>query len=177
MKIAPSFPIRSMFGVSPTIRPRWYMLGCIMPMSSPMMKRMLGFVPWAEAGALAIVVAVHNTTRAPQIALNKLMVTLLMEAAEARAAAFAPFREATKCSCRILLTGIMQRARGRTFREADVGRSALDALCGFGSSQICLRVALQRGRRQFTEGSAICHREAPKLKKLVASSDLSHAHS
>jgi hypothetical protein len=27
------------------------MLGCIQPMSSPMMKRMLGFVSWADAGA------------------------------------------------------------------------------------------------------------------------------
>src|SRR5712671_4605555 len=53
------------------------MPGCIQPMSSPMMKRMLGFVPWAEAGALAMVVAVHKTTRAPQITLNMLMVASL----------------------------------------------------------------------------------------------------
>src|SRR5262245_19718596 len=51
------------------------MLGCIHPMSSPMMKRMLGFCPcWAEAGMLAIVVPTHATTRAPQIVLNMLMV-------------------------------------------------------------------------------------------------------
>jgi hypothetical protein len=43
-----------------------------------MMKRMLGFYPgWAEAGTLAIVVAVHNTARAPQIALNMLMLPFL----------------------------------------------------------------------------------------------------
>src|SRR5437879_3277490 len=54
------------------------MLGCIQPMSSPMMKRILGFCPcWAEAGMLAIVVAVHNTTRAPQSFLNRLMVAFL----------------------------------------------------------------------------------------------------
>src|SRR5216683_7396429 len=53
------------------------MPGCIQPMSSPMMKRMLGFVPWAEAGALAMVVAVHKTRRAPQITLNMLMVASL----------------------------------------------------------------------------------------------------
>jgi len=52
------------------------MLGCIQPMSSPMMKRMFGFCPccYAEAGTLAIVVAVLNTTRAHQIALNLLIV-------------------------------------------------------------------------------------------------------
>jgi hypothetical protein len=39
---------------------------------------MLGFCPcWAEAGMLAIVVVVHNTTRAPQIDLNLLMVAFL----------------------------------------------------------------------------------------------------
>src|SRR5215831_16420163 len=59
------------------------MLGCIHPISSPMMKRMLGFCPcgccccWAEAGMLAIVVAAHATTRAPQIVLNMRMVAFL----------------------------------------------------------------------------------------------------
>src|SRR5690348_18139778 len=48
------------------------MLGCIQPISSPMMKRILGFCPWAEAGTLAIVVAAHNAARAPQITLNML---------------------------------------------------------------------------------------------------------
>jgi hypothetical protein len=43
-----------------------------------MMKRMLGFDPgWAEAGRLAIVVAVHAKTNAPQIVLNKLMFAFL----------------------------------------------------------------------------------------------------
>jgi hypothetical protein len=77
------------------------MLGCIHPISSPMMKMMLGFCPcWAKAGALAIVVAVHNTARARQIFLDRLIVTLLnvwllstMSAVEARAAAFAQFHK------------------------------------------------------------------------------------
>jgi len=40
------------------------------------MTRILGFCPccWPEAGTLAIVVTEHNTTRAPQIFLNMLMV-------------------------------------------------------------------------------------------------------
>jgi hypothetical protein len=51
------------------------MLGCIQPMSSPMMKRMLGFCPCcAEAGMQAIVVATHNTTSAPQIALGLIII-------------------------------------------------------------------------------------------------------
>src|SRR5690349_12962264 len=51
------------------------MLGCIHPMSSPMMKTMLGFAaPCAEAVTLAIAVAVHNMTRAIQSFLNMLMV-------------------------------------------------------------------------------------------------------
>src|SRR6202012_3031312 len=71
------------------------MLGCIHPMSSPMMKRMLGFCPcgccccWAEVGMLAIVVTPHAKARAHQIALNLLMVAVLDPAADARAAAFA----------------------------------------------------------------------------------------
>src|SRR5262245_27672542 len=51
------------------------MLGCIHPMSSPMMNRILGFCPcWAETGRLAMVVAAHATTTAPQIVLNRFMV-------------------------------------------------------------------------------------------------------
>src|ERR1700757_1588896 len=55
------------------------MLGCIQPISSPMMKRIFGFCPcaWAGVGMLAIVVALHNATRALQIVLNKLMVAFL----------------------------------------------------------------------------------------------------
>src|SRR5262245_54411071 len=73
------------------------MLGCIQPMSSPMMKRMLGFCPcWAEAGMLAIVVAVHITTRAPQIVLNMLMVAFLdVGCRKAGAAAFAQLHPPT----------------------------------------------------------------------------------
>src|SRR5579872_6970092 len=67
------------------------MLGCIQPISSPMMKRMLGFCPcaWAGAGRLAIVVAVLNATRALQIVLNGPMVAFPFSAAKLRAAAFA----------------------------------------------------------------------------------------
>src|SRR5262245_15127258 len=74
------------------------MLGCIQPMSSPMMKRMLGFCPcWADAGMLAIVVAVHITTRAPQIVLNRLMVAFLdVGCRKARAAAFAHLHPPTE---------------------------------------------------------------------------------
>src|SRR5262249_49465558 len=54
------------------------MLGCIQPISSPMMKRMLGFCPcWAETGMLAIPVVIHTTTRAPQIVLNIRMIAFL----------------------------------------------------------------------------------------------------
>src|SRR6266481_395919 len=54
------------------------MPGCIQPISSPMMNRMLGLAgACAVAGRLAIVVAVHNTARAPQIALNMLMFPFL----------------------------------------------------------------------------------------------------
>src|SRR6266851_2969398 len=42
------------------------MLGCIQPMSSPMMKRMLGFC-CAEAGALASPTAANSATRTSQI--------------------------------------------------------------------------------------------------------------
>jgi hypothetical protein len=66
------------------------MLGCIQPMSSPMMKRMLGFCPWAEAGMLAIVVTEHNTTSALQIVLNTFMIASPMSAADAGPQRFTP---------------------------------------------------------------------------------------
>src|ERR1700745_2144139 len=103
------------------------MLGCIQPMSSPMMKRMLGFAPccWADAGRLAIVVAVHSTTRAAQIDLNMRMVASLMPAAESPAAAFAELHQPTFADPR---RG-MFRAIGRTPRAGEIDRSALRALC------------------------------------------------
>src|SRR6516165_1608213 len=120
------------------------MLGCIHPMSSPMMKRMLGFCPcgccccWAEAGMLAIVVAVHITTRAPQIDLNRLMVAFLsvglVSAAEAWAAAFARLRRLTGFGCP---RGMWFRANGRTPSGAEIRRSALGALCTFGIFYVC----------------------------------------
>jgi len=54
-----------------------------------MITRILGLCPWAEAGTLAIVVAAHNTTRAPQIALNMLIAVFLNGGRRTRAAAFA----------------------------------------------------------------------------------------
>jgi len=45
----PSFAILSRFGVRPAINPRWYAPMFHMPMSSPMMTRMLGFF-CADAG-------------------------------------------------------------------------------------------------------------------------------
>src|SRR5713101_586837 len=45
----PSLAILSRFGVRPAIMPRWYAPMFHMPMSSPMMKRMLGFLSWACA--------------------------------------------------------------------------------------------------------------------------------
>src|SRR5258708_2805464 len=147
------------------------MPGCIQPMSSPMMKRMLGFGPWAEAGALAMVVAVHKTTRAPEITLNMLMVASLDVGCRNPGRSLCP----TPPTDHFFPIQDHASGCGRVPCGPEGGRSALDALCGFGSSQICLRVALQRGRRQFTEGGAICHCEAPKLQELVASSDLSYA--
>jgi hypothetical protein len=44
------------------------MLGCIQPMSSPMMNRMLGFVSWATAGADVAIAAKPMTTARAVIA-------------------------------------------------------------------------------------------------------------
>src|SRR5271166_4059258 len=58
------------------------MLGCIQPMSSPMMKRMLGFACCccAAAGMLATVTATNNASRLSQIFLTMLMVLLVLAA-------------------------------------------------------------------------------------------------
>src|ERR1700752_3491079 len=79
------------------------MLGCIHPMSSPMMKRMLGFCPcaWAGAGRFAIVVAIHDATRALQIVLNKPMIAFLFSATEATGRGLRPAPPADRfCLCR-----------------------------------------------------------------------------
>ena len=54
------------------------MLGCIQPMSSPMMKRMLGFCCCcAAAGVLAAVIAAIEASKPSQIYLTMLMLDLL----------------------------------------------------------------------------------------------------
>ena len=87
---------------------------------------------------LAIVVAVHITTRAPQIDLNRLMVAFLsvglVSAAEAWAAAFARLRRLTGFGCP---RGMWFRANGRTPSGAEIRRSALGALCTFGIFYVC----------------------------------------
>src|SRR5215468_1144037 len=110
------------------------MLGCIQPMSSPMMKRILGFCPCcAEAGTLAIVMVIHITTRAPQIVLNLLMVALSsMSAAEAPSRSLRP-RPPTE----FWLLPMQDRVRGHSvgrsedskFAEAPWMRYALSADC------------------------------------------------
>ncbi len=55
------------------------MLGCIQPMSSPMMKRMLGFCCCcAAAGALAAITATNDTSRPRQNFLVRLMASFLI---------------------------------------------------------------------------------------------------
>src|SRR4051812_15682225 len=49
------------------------MLGCIQPISSPMMKRMFGFRSWAAAGALAAVMAASEARRPSEALLIVLM--------------------------------------------------------------------------------------------------------
>src|SRR5262249_20054454 len=119
------------------------MLGCIQPMSSPMMKRILGFCPCcAEAGTLAIVMVIHITTRAPQIVLNLLMVALSsMSAAEARAAAVAHIHP--PCLGLLPIQDRAPGAFGRTLGGWQIRRSALDALCTFGGLRLSLRPLLQ----------------------------------
>src|SRR3954471_17572539 len=55
------------------------MLGCIQPMSSPMMNRMLGFCCdcWAKAGASVAAVAAHSAARPSQANLLVLITALL----------------------------------------------------------------------------------------------------
>src|ERR1700757_4770149 len=118
------------------------MLGCIHPMSSPMIKRMLGFCPcWAEAGLLAIVVAVHNTTRAHQITLNMLMVAFPSVGCRSPGRSLRP-PPPTKS----LFFAHAEACFGHTVglpSGYEIGRSALDTLCAFGILRLCLRVALQ----------------------------------
>src|SRR6516225_7508935 len=136
------------------------------PTSSPMMTRILGFWPcWAEAGMLAIVVVVLNTTRAPQIVLNRLMVASSMAAADAWAAAFAPLHPRPlpihAGACFWLSIG---RHRGREF-----GRCAPARLCSFG--KLIRRIALQSGRGRFTKDVAVCYRKPPKFQEMMVAGD------
>src|SRR2546421_4914085 len=70
------------------------------PTSSPMITRMLGFCPcWAEAGMLAIVAVVHNTTSAPEIVLNMLIAVSSMSAAEAPGRSLRPSPPSERLAC------------------------------------------------------------------------------
>lgn len=101
------------------------------------MKRMLGFCPcgccccWAEAGTLAIVAQVHNTTRAPQRALDRLMVCFLNVGCRCSGRSLHPTPPAGRLSLhdpfRIAFLEI-----GWTPRARQVGRNSWDALCAFG---------------------------------------------
>src|SRR5260370_20167999 len=121
------------------------MLGCIQPMSSPIMKRMLGFCPcWAEAGMLAIAVAVHNTARAPQIFLNRLMVASLNVGCRCPGRSLRPPPPTDRVSAFWPIQDHASGSQSDALRK-EIGRSALDALCDFGNLRLCLRIALQRG--------------------------------
>ncbi len=66
------------------------MLGCIQPMSSPMMNRMLGFCSCAAAGALAIVARANDASRPSQAALVMRMVATLHVGCPRRAGSLCP---------------------------------------------------------------------------------------
>src|SRR5271165_2990753 len=68
------------------------MLGCIQPMSSPMMKRMLGLACCccAAAGVLATITAVDNASRPSQIFLAIRMVHFLIVGCPRRAGSLRP---------------------------------------------------------------------------------------
>src|SRR5215470_11337156 len=149
------------------------MLGCIHPMSSPMMKRMLGFCPcWAKAGMLAIVVVLHAKTRAPQIVLSMRMIAFL----KCRLPNLGPQSSPTSThrpslplpihagSC--FGQSVGRLARGR-LGEVSWKRYALPARCS-----LSLPIAPQRDGRRFTKDGAIRHGKAPKLEELMISGDL-----
>src|SRR5579872_3320772 len=110
------------------------MLGCIQPMSSPMMNRMLGFCPcaWAGAGRLAIVAAVLNATSALQLVLNDPMIAFPFFGRQIYGPRPSPdsihrpiFAFADPCRD-------MSRATGRAPCAPEIGRSKPGALCSFG---------------------------------------------
>ena len=65
------------------------MLGCIQPMSSPMMNTMLGFGCCAAAGAPAVVTATAMASRPSQIVLVMLMFELTLPLLPGGAGSFA----------------------------------------------------------------------------------------
>src|SRR5437870_3438709 len=78
------------------------MLGCIQPISSPMMKRMLGLACCccAAVGVLAAVTAANDTNRPSQMFLAVLMVRFLGVGCPRRGpAAFAPIQRTDRVSC------------------------------------------------------------------------------
>src|SRR5215471_6384430 len=82
-------------------------LGCIQPMSSPMMKRMLGFCCCcAAAGVPATETAAHNASRPAKTFLAVIACSSLLAAREG-AAAFAPQRRAISAQLRSRRSGAM----------------------------------------------------------------------
>src|SRR5690349_7712312 len=125
------------------------MLGCIHPMSSPMMKTMLGFAaPCAEAVTLAIAVAVHNMTRAIQSFLNMLMVASFNVGCRSPGRSLRPAPPSDGLPSRTGQVSILAGlgANGRMpFARGDLGRAIVDALCVFGRSRTVSRARIAAG--------------------------------
>src|SRR5271169_2118011 len=82
------------------------MLGCIQPMSSPMMKSMLGLGCCADAGRLPIITGATNASRPSQIFLAMLMRNFLEIGCLRRAGRLRPLAGAPRSVSAVKVRGI-----------------------------------------------------------------------
>src|SRR5215831_12685047 len=97
------------------------MLGCIQPMSSPMMKRMFGFRSWAAAGALAAVMAASEARQPSQAPLVMLIVGTSLAAARDGPAALCPLAFAARVRA---ATRLWRRQRRHETVHRGIGASS-----------------------------------------------------
>ena len=141
-----------------------------------MMKRMLGFCAcWAEAGLLAIIVTMHETTRAPQITLNMLMVAFLNVALPKPGPQPSPNTHIHRPILAFCPCTIMPRAFGRTSEDGKLAKArwmryAFSALAPIFADHVAVWLKVISAER-----GAVRHRKAALFSELMVSGDFRHA--
>src|SRR5712692_9235730 len=145
------------------------MPGCIQPMSSPIMKRMLGL----PAGACAIA-GKHNPSKATleTSRLPNRRLIFMFEILRLRVFDRAIGQRFSDCLCRVWQQVVALRLRPPPRLSASLSIRRFSTGCiahamRFRQIDIFDRFSSERGRGHFPEDGAVGHSEAPRLPELI----------